>query len=496
MTKDSSRSFSIEKVTKNVFSLSFGQAAAFLLNMVATVLVARFLGVESYGTFSSLLAIVGILSKFVDFGIEPIVFREFSKDKESYHLFSSALNLRFSLFIILVVIYNSVAFVLKFSTREILLANILFTNIVLSAKMVVVRELLATPFKVNLKMHYPMTLSVMDNLFLLMLILFIPFMKDPVLFYVIAYAVSNVPGFILSFHFLKQKFGYKYQFTLDRSMWLLKESLPLFGYVILTTIFMQIDVVILNYFKPAYDVGIYSAGVRLTMPLSIIPGAIVTTVFPILMKRMSDKTNSDFLSNLVIKLLYFIAFIMAAVFMFESDSLVHLIFGHVYATAALPASILYWCQIFLFFTYYTLVVLIAKNKQYHTFIFGIIQVVVNLTANFILIPKYSFLGASLAKLIASVASFVYIIFILNKFGYRPSIGRYKVLVWSAMMCLGLYLLSFLPLIPYLLISPFLIFSLTVGVKLFSEEELIIFFRLINREELGRRVIEKFPYLKT
>ena len=316
-------------------------------------------------------------------------------------------------------------------------------------------------------------------------------MKDPVFYFVIVYSLSGAPGFILSFLFLKKKFDYKFKLKLDHGLWLLKESMPLFGFVILTTIFMQIDIVILNAYKGPLDVGIYSAGVRLTMPLSIIPGAIVTTVFPILVKRMSDKISLDFLSNLVIKLLYFIAFIIAAVFTFESNSLVNLIFGRQYLSASLPASILYWCQIFLFFTFYTLVVLIAKNKQFYNFLYGAIQVIVNLALNFILIPQYSYLGASLAKLIASFASFVFILVVLNKFGYKPSIGRYKVLLWSILMCMGLYGLSFLPVIPYLILSPVVIFVTTVITKIFGGEELIIFFRLVNKEEFGKRFIQKY-----
>ena len=305
------------------------------------------------------------------------------------------------------------------------------------------------------------------------------------------YTVSNLPGFILSFYYLKKQFGYKYHITLDKGFWLLKESLPMFGYVILNIVFVQIDVIILNFFKGSYDVGIYSAGTRLTMPLSIIPGAIVTTVFPILVKKMSDKISSDYLSNMVIKLLYVIAFVIASVFTFESYSLTVLIFGKNYGVSALPASILYWCQIFLFFTYYTLVVLIAKNKQFYNFIFGAIQVVVNIGANILLIPQYSFLGAALAKLLASFASFVFIVYILNKCGYRPSIGRYSVIAWSLLLCVGLYVLSFLPVMPYLLISPFLIIFITFGIRLFNEDELIIFFRLLNREELGRELIKKY-----
>ena len=462
--------------------------------MIAIVIVVRFLGVDNYGRFSSLLAVVGILSRIVDFGIEPIVFREFSKDRDNYHIFSAGLNLRFVLYIILVIGFNLVAPFIAFTTREILLTNILFTTIIFSAKMVIVRESMATPFKVSMKMHYPMLLAIFDNIVLLFLILFIPIMKDPVLYFVIVYTASNIPGFILSFYYLSKKFGYKYEFTLEKGMWLLKESLPLFGFVVLTNIFLQIDVVILDSFKGHYDVGIYSAGARLTMPLSIIPGAIVTTVFPILVKRLKEKENTEFINNMVIKLLYFISFVIASVFTFESGSLVTIIFGNQFSATAYSASILYWCQIFIFFAFYSLSVLIADNKQHYNFLYAGVQAGVNVLFCFILIPQYSFVGASIAKLIASFVSFIFILFALNKFGFRPSIGRYRILLWSVILAAVLWVTSLLPVIPYLFVSAIAVATVTFATKLFSNEEMLTFFRLANREELGRKLLTKLSLM--
>lgn len=458
--------------------------------MIAIVIVVRFFGVDNYGRFSSLLAIVGILSRVVDFGIEPIVFREFSKDKDNYHIFSAGLNLRFVLYIILVACFNLVAPFIAFTAREILLTNILFTTIIFSAKMVIVRESMATPFKVSMKMHYTMLLAIFDNIVLLVLILFIPMMSDPVLYFVIVYAASNIPGFVLSFYYLRKKFGYKYEFTLERGMWLLKESLPLFGFVVLTNIFLQIDVVILDSFKGHYDVGIYSAGARLTMPLSIIPGAIVTTVFPVLVKRLKENEDTVFINNLVIKLLFFISFVIAAVFTFESRALVTLIFGNQYSATAYSASILYWCQIFLFFAFYSLSVLIADNRQHYNFIYACIQACVNVLFCLILIPKYSYVGASIAKLGASLVSFIFILFALNKFGFRPSIGRYRMLLWSLALTGILWLLSLLPLIPYLFLSGAAVLVITLYLKFFTEHEMLIFFKLINKETLFTKYFVK------
>lgn len=441
-----------------------------------------------------MLAVVSILSKLVDFGIEPIVFREFSKDNKTFHLFNSGINLRFILYLILVAGFNIVAPFLSLTSKEILLSNILFFTIIFSAKTFVIRELLSTPFKVNLKMHYPMFLSLLDNIILLFLIVLIKFMKDPLLYFTIAYTISNIPGFILSFYFLKKKFGYKYELTLNHSQWLLKESLPMFGFVVLTNIFLQIDIVILNALKGSYEVGIYSAGVRLTMPLSIIPNAIVMTVFPILVQRLKENESTEFISNFVIKLLFFISFSMAAIFTFDSKEIVNLLFGKQYLSSSLSASILYWCQVFIFFSTYSLSVLIASNNQKYNFIYSLIQVVVNIGLCFLLIPDYSYFGAAIAKLIASFISFAFILYSLSKLNFKLSIGRYRVLTWSIVVSIFLWLAAELPLYVYLILAAIIVSASTLFIGFFSEKELMIFFRLIKKEQLGSKILSKFQFV--
>lgn len=445
---------------------------------------------NNFGYFSNVLAVVSILSKLVDFGIEPIIFREFSKNIKNFAVFNTGLTLRFSIYILLLIGFNITAPLLNITFNDIILYNVLFTTILISMKMLNVRELLSTPFKATLKMHYPMTLSIIDNLLLLCLILFIPLIKDKIFFFTLFYAASNLPGFILMFYILYKKFGYKFKINFDKGLWIAKESFPLFGLVVLNILYMQIDIIILNNFSSYYDVGIYSAAIRLTMPLNIIPQAIVTTVFPILVKKLSDKIDTSSLTNMVIKMLFVISFLLFIIFCFKSESLILLLFGNDYKSAALPAIILYCSQIFIFFTYYSQAILIADYRQKFNFLYGLILVVINLIICFLLIPHYSFIGAAVAKLAASFASFIFVLVVLKKLGFLPSIGRYRVLLWSLIIGLVFYAVSIFPLPFYLILTPFIIVILTAVIKLFSRDEMNILFKLINSEKFGQKILSK------
>src|SRR4030042_3535701 len=130
-----------------------GQGISLILNIFTFILAARFLGVQGFGEFGNLVAIVGILSKVVDYGLGPIVFRESSKNKNANRYLNSAIVIRLIIFLVTVVLLNFICYIIKLSTQEVVILNILSFSIIISTRMANIRELLATPFKVQLKTH-------------------------------------------------------------------------------------------------------------------------------------------------------------------------------------------------------------------------------------------------------------------------------------------------------------------------------------------------------
>jgi O-antigen/teichoic acid export membrane protein len=449
------------------------------------VLAARFLSVHEFGTFGNLVAIVGILSKLIDFGLGPIVFREASKDADADSLLNSALSIRTVLFLIVLTGFNIAMFFLKFSQTEFVLANVLFTSIILSTRMQNFRELLATPFKVHLKMHYPMTLTILDNLLFLVGVVSMPIVNGGLYYFVMVYVFSTVPGFIIQFVFLERKFQFRPKFNFYKASWLIKESAPLAGFVLLTIIYQQLDVVLLTSFKDEYSAGIYSVATRLPMPLSIIPGIIVTTVFPFLVKNLEHKTKTDLINSLVYKVLFLISFVLAVVFTFKSEQIVSLVFGNKYSAAGLPTSLIFWSLVFMFFNYFTLDLLTAHNRQLMNFIYSVILVVSNTILNVLLIPSFSYNGVGFSKVFAGFLGFTFMAFALKKEEFSLAFINFRFIMFLFMVLGAAYLLSLMPLIPYLLLFGFALSVLLITTGYFNSDEWDVILRLINREKWGR-----------
>jgi len=162
---------------KNLLSITSGQFLNLFLSFLSITLAARYLGVENFGKFGYLLAVVSVVSKIIDFGFTPIVFRELSISKK-YELLNSAIIFRLLAFFIVAILLNIILFFFNTSLTEQILLNLLLTNSLISARFICVRELLDVPFKVELKMHYPMLFTNIDNIVLFFTVLLLPFYED------------------------------------------------------------------------------------------------------------------------------------------------------------------------------------------------------------------------------------------------------------------------------------------------------------------------------
>ena len=119
-------------IRNNVLSVSFSQFASLLFNIITFGIAARALGIEDFGYFNFLLAGIGVLSKIIDLGVNPIVFRESAKDKEFDRYILPVLTYKLILILVIILSLNAFFQIYQFEYRKILIINFLVINIFLS----------------------------------------------------------------------------------------------------------------------------------------------------------------------------------------------------------------------------------------------------------------------------------------------------------------------------------------------------------------------------
>jgi len=304
----------------------------------------------------------------------------------------------------------------------------------------------------------------------------------------VGYVLSNLPGLFLTLYFLYRKFGYCVRINLSSIKYLLKESLPLYGFIVLDALYQQLDVILLKNLASYHDAGIYSVALRLSTPLLIIPTAIIHTIFPTLSKNFTNnKNDNSFIINLIFKILFILSFSISIVFFFYSKNIILLIFGEKYIFSTTPTTFLLFSQIFIFFNYFVINIFVAINKQSIDFFYSVLILVINTILNILLIPSFSYIGCSWAKLISSFIGFLFLFIIMKRIFKKTYLLDIYFLAWVCLSLVFGYLLSYFNLFVFLPIFIVYILTSVFFVGLIKSDEAEFLIKLLHLESLKLKI---------
>ncbi len=200
--------------------------------------------------------------------------------------------------------------------------------------------------------------------------------------------------------------GYKsraWRFNWVRAKELLSQSWPLIisGFVIM--IYMRIDQVMLGQMRDSAEVGVYSAAVKVAELWYFIPGSVVQSVFPkvVKIKDNDEKVYYERLQQLF-NFMAWISYAVAIPMTFFSHQIVWLLYGPKYADAAPSLAVLVWAGLFVSLGLARGPWLITEGLMKYSAGTTAVGAVINMIFNFLLIPKYGGLGAGIATVIAQM----------------------------------------------------------------------------------------------
>ncbi len=199
----------------------------------------------------------------------------------------------------------------------------------------------------------------------------------------------------------------KNYFSLSYCISLLKQSLPLFISTLAVTIYYNSDVIMLNLFTTVYDVGIYSAYYKIVFVFLTLKAVIIgyfTSSFSQLYKmgKIEKLTKKIFILT---RYILSITLLILIVIFFNYTNIITLTFGEKYLVEGSQELLLILLTT-VFITYLYLFIPtyhIIAQQQTKFMYFTLIGSISNVLLNFILIPKYGYIGASLSTLGSEIA---------------------------------------------------------------------------------------------
>ncbi|MEH2080653.1 MAG: flippase [Nostoc sp.] len=383
-------------------------------SLVVGVWVARYLGVQQYGLFNYALAFVALFSPIFTLGLDDVVIRHLvrqSSNKEE--ILGTTFWLKFLGGIASVLLAVSTMFFLgEHEALKIWLVTILGVVGIFRAS-----DTIELWFQSQVQSKY--TVIAKNTAFLLNTVIKITLIliKAPLL----AFALVTLAEFVMSaiglliVYQVKGSSLWLWHWSFGRSKTLMKESLPLIfsGFAIM--IFMRIDQVMLGQMIGDSEVGVYSAAVRISEIWYFIPGAIVSSVAPVIYAA-KEKSEGLYYQRIgqLLSLMTCISLGIALPMSFLSDKIIIVIFGSGYAQAGAILAVHIWTSLFVFMGLATSPWFIAEGLNHVSLGKTLFGAILNIILNLLLIPKYAGLGAAIATIISQASA----AFICNAFDSR------------------------------------------------------------------------------
>jgi O-antigen/teichoic acid export membrane protein len=164
-------------------------------------------------------------------------------------------------------------------------------------------------------------------------------------------------------------------------------------YPLIANTYDRLDVLLLSKMVGNVAVGIYSMPYRAYAALSIFPYALMGTLLPGLARSSWGQDEKNRCST-TMQILFAAALFLVMASMLFANTVIQIVLGSGYSESAPVLKILAWATLPMFMNYALNTFLLARGRERLFLRTASVCTVVNIIANLILIPRYSYLAAA------------------------------------------------------------------------------------------------------
>lgn len=442
-------------VIRNTSSLFIAHLTVRILSFVLIVILPRYLedGFSDLGRYLTSLWLANLLAAFTELGLYTPLIRDIASDRsKASSIISNALAIRliFCIFALLIIL---------------LLARYVYPDMIpliyilgISETIGAITQLLWRVFRAFERMGFEAFSLLLEKSLAFSLGLYVVMRGYGIVSFCIVALMASLLNLALTFSIMIWKFsrpGLKF-LSLKLSGRLLKRAIPFALGDALSTVYFRIDGLMLKYLMGARGnlaMGWYGTAYNLVMSLTIIPGAFMGALFPVMSRMLHSSASAmNFLYTRSLKLMLIIAFPITVGVAFMSEEIIHALYStdrfNLQSQEALSRiiEILIWACMLSFLNCVLLTVFRAADKRRTFLMVMTASVSVNIVSNLILIPKYAHLGPAISMVASEFVLFIFSLWNvhrhvcrLTEFGFI-----FKSAFASGILALGLFVWKYSP----------------------------------------------------
>jgi O-antigen/teichoic acid export membrane protein len=389
------------RLVANISALTVAQLFYRLTSLFLSILLARYLGVAQQGVYGQIQNYIAVFGAFCDLGIANLVIRDMNQNARRHEESVAA-------YFTLLVLTNSILFTGALITALVLRYEaVVFSGIVLAGLGMAFGGISSAFYVVLAGRQSMKKIALVQSAVTLTIAIGIVTVMLAGGRVVALTAVAAVVGFCTLILFwipaIRMMPELQLAFRPAIAFELLKRGLPFTLHAGIYVVFTRIDVLILRAMTDDFTIGIYTAGTRLTFPLTVFSMMAVTAIFPVLSRYMNERPEVAFrIARSTMKWLILAGLAIAIPAALLSSEIVRILFGAEYAPTAPVFSILIW-YIPIFYSYQVINdLLVAANKLWGLVLISLVCLLLNIVLNVILIPKMGAYGAAWTSVICEM----------------------------------------------------------------------------------------------
>lgn len=392
------------KLFKNLMSLASAELITKLFTFVITIIIARNLQDTDFGKYSFVLAFTSFFAVISDLGLSTLTIREVAKNKY-------LANKYFGSFFSLKILYSvATILLLSFLINILNYQNDMKLALYIGGAYVIVNsfnQFFISFFRAFERMEYETLVRILEISVVFFGTLYVIHTDYGLVEIVGILLFSSIFRFIISGGLIVNKFVKP---ELDININFIKssvtEALPFGLTLFFVVIYFRIDTIMLSIMIGDAAVGWYNVAFNIVHGLSALIGSSIAGVsFPIMAKSLGNKENlrKVYITSFQTALIAGLAIsILVTIY---SEEIIQILYKNQYSNSIPVLKIFIWAFFIICISSISSTLLNSIHKQKIVTYGTLLGAVLNVTLNYILIPKYAVLGAVYATIATEMCGF-------------------------------------------------------------------------------------------
>lgn len=403
-------------IASNTIWMIAGKAVTTALSLVLTAALARSLGVFQFGEYTTVFAFLTFFGIIADFGFHEIHVRELARHPEKEReITGNILALR----VISGVLAYSLAALIVWPLPYTALVKWGVVILAMAMFFLTTNTTLVGVFQARHEMHKAVLGDVISRALLLGLVLYGLSADWGLLAIFSTYIAANLLNLLITITLIHKRVPIMLRFNWERWKYFIREATPLGIVTVLSVIYFRIDTVILSILQSSFDVGIYGAAYKIFEFLTFIPAIFVGNFFPFAAKLKDSPKEALPLVQKSFDALLVIGVGACFGLAVLASQIVGLVVGREFqeastvsvvgipVTAVHVLSVLSIALLSTFISRFWMSMTLVYGEQRRLITTGIWAVAINLLLNFIFIPMYSYVAATVVTVITEMIVLIF-----------------------------------------------------------------------------------------